>query len=307
VYERLTALPQFFEITGVVNLDPGKAVRNGIDPKHIRRDAKRLIEGDCDIVVELIGGVDTADEYVRHALRSGRHVVSANKALIAERGDELHRIASLNEVSFRYSAAVGGSLPALEAVTRIAERGEIVGVAGIINGTCNFICDSLADGIDFDTAVGLAQSKGYAEADPTLDLDGSDAAQKLILLARAAFDSSLRFEDIDRTGIQDLSPSASGEIHRLIAECKRTTFGLEVRVAPAIVTAGHPFAETTGSSNCLIIETSDGETEILRGRGAGRYATTESVIADLFDIREQLQRASSRVAASTPFVLEAAA
>lgn len=294
VYQRLSALPELFEIVGVVNLDPNKAIVGGIDEKHLQRDAKHLIEQDCDVVLELIGGIVPAKAYIEHALRLGRHVVTANKAVVAEFGDELRSLAHNRGVTIRYSAAVGGAMPALEAVAAALAESKPRSVSGIINGTCNFVIDQLAAGLDFEAAVKLAQQEGFAEADPTMDIDGIDAAQKLILLVREAFSVNLSLNDIDCEGISRLNPTfvdrakQNGQTYRLIAECTQNENGLSVSVKPQTVSNNHPFAQTKGADNCLIIEDKSGDTRIVRGRGAGRYATTEAVVGDLFDLREIL-------------------
>ena len=288
VYQRLAALPEFFEIVGVVNLDPHKAVASGVHEQHIRSDARSLIERDCDVVIELIGGIAPAREFIEHALKLGRHVVTANKALLADAGDDLRRLANECGVTIRYSASVGGALPALEAVAGNGSKPRIV--KGIINGTCNFICDQLASGSDFDSAVRLAQEEGFAEADPTLDLDGTDAAQKLVLLVRESFGISLPLTSIERKGIEGLvakdvwKAALRGSAYRLIAEYRQTASGVHASVKPAEFPSSHVFAKTKGAENCLVIEDDGGKSKVLTGRGAGRYATTEAVIADLFDV-----------------------
>jgi homoserine dehydrogenase len=218
--------------------------------------------------------------------------------VLAEFGEELRSLALENNVTIRYSASVGGALPALEAVTPNGTRPRAF--KGIINGTCNFVIDQLAAGVDFDSAVRLAQSAGFAEADPTLDLNGTDAAQKVSLLARQSFGEILPVSEIQREGIdkltpQDLSAARSrGNIYRLIAECVNTPDGIRASVKPVEISATHPFASVRGAENCIEIHTETGQVKTIRGRGAGRYATTESVMADLFDLRREF--ASRRTA-----------
>jgi homoserine dehydrogenase len=294
VYHRLSALPQLFEVVGVVNLDPDKAIASGIKTEQIERDARNLIERNCDIVVELIGGIEPARSLIKRAIELKRHVVTANKALMAEDGRALENLAQEAGVTLHYSASVGGSLPALESITAAAKSGKIRSISGIINGTCNYICDQLAKGVDFNTAVNTAQIEGYAEADPTLDLDGTDAAQKLMLLARASFGVDLPFTAIKRKGIDVLTATdlqkakSEGRVYRLIAQCRLTPNGIEASVGPVEVPSLDPFALTTGTENCLLIESDSGEVRFLKGRGAGRHATTEAVIADLFDVRNEI-------------------
>jgi|GEM_PF-6070526 len=192
-------------------------------------------------------------------------------------------------------------MPALESAYRLTITDRPKAIRGIVNGTCNFVCDQLATGRSFESAVKLAQKKGFAEADPTLDLDGTDAAQKLVLLIRAAFGIDLSLGSISRKGIERLNTSAvlhaasSGNAVRLVAECEKTLNGIDARVRLAEFPADHPFARTKGADNCLLIETERGEEILLRGRGAGRYATSESVIADLFDIRTAILKKEAKI------------
>ena len=292
VYHRLSALSDHFEVTGVVNLDPDKAIANGVRAEQIEQNARKLIEHDCDVVVELIGGIEPAWSLIEFALDRKRHVVTANKALIAEHGPELEARAAAKGVSLRYSAAVGGSTPAFESVTSVARSAPLRSLRGIINGTCNYICDQLAKGVDFHTALNTAQIEGYAEADPTLDLDGTDAAQKLVLLTRAAFGHELPLADVERRGIDTLTSEEIERarenklVYRLVAECTRDAGGYRASVTPVLVSPDDPFGRTRGADNCVFIETEAGEQVVVRGRGAGRHATTEPVLADLFDVRD---------------------
>jgi homoserine dehydrogenase len=288
VYQALSSRARHFEVVGVADRNRDKAIAAGVPVELITDDAHELIERKCDVVVELFGGVTLTHRIVQHAIDLGRHVVTANKALLAEHVAELEAAAGPNGTSLRYSAAVGGAMPALESIT---SRSDVVeSFTGIVNGTCNFICDELTRGVDFATGVRAAQAAGFAEADPTLDISGTDAAQKLILLARAAFGVDLSIDQIDRVGITELDPDsigaarARGNVVRLVVECRKTADGIEASVGPREFTLTHPFASANGAENRLLIETESGETISVSGRGAGRWPTTEAVIADLFDL-----------------------
>src|SRR5215207_8667725 len=294
VYERLAALPEFFEVTGVATRTPERALTAGVPAHLIAFGPEELIERDCDVVVELLGGVKRADELVSHALRLGRHIVTANKALVAEAGGRLEALAAGSRATLRYSAAVGGAVPALETVARLRARGEIKGLAGVLNGTTNFVLDLLAAGEDFDSAVRAAQAAGFAEADPTLDLDGTDAAQKLVILARRAFGVGIDVDEVRRVGLHQVDPArvraarAEGLAVRLVASCRvNEGGGLEASVVPAELPLSHPLATTEGAENRLLVETEAGECHLVVGRGAGRWPTTEAVLADLFDLRRE--------------------
>ena len=299
VCERLTTLPELFEVTGVAVRDLSRE-RNPCVPENLLTlDPDELITKPCDVVIELIGGTERASVLVNSALQLGRHVVTANKALIAAEGERLQAAATANGVTLRASAAVGGGMPALEAIECARATGAIAAFYGVLNGTTNFVLDQLARGEELKNAVRAAQRAGYAEADPTLDLDGTDAAQKLILLARAAFGVSLRLSKISRRGIEHLSVEVLREARkrgctiRLVASCRSNASGLEARVAPIELPNDHPFARLKGAENGLIIETENCARRIVYGTGAGRWPTTEAVIADLLAIRCALLVAES--------------
>ena len=164
----------------------------------------------------------------------------------------------------------------------------------MLNGTCNFVLDKLAAGASFSEAVTKAQACGFAEADPTLDLDGTDTAQKLVLLAHHAFDANTDFAEIEREGILEVNAAyirelaSSGRALRLVAELTDSPSGLSASVRPQVVDANHPFAQIHAEQNCLICETVDGRQFVLRGRGAGRWPTTASVTADLLELVREL-------------------
>ncbi|HKP68099.1 MAG TPA: homoserine dehydrogenase [Pyrinomonadaceae bacterium] len=302
VFQALASLPQYFEIVGIADRNRNKAEAAGVPCYLYSPNPIEVIERDCDVIVELFGRTDPTASYVEHALNLGRHVVTANKALLAERIDRLESVAGCNEVELRYSAAVGGVMPALERVT----QNEIVGFAGIVNGTCNFICDELGKGVDFADAVRAAQAAGFAEADPTLDINGTDAAQKLILLVRSAFGETIGLDEIDVNGVDKLDNDQAqrdAQVIRLIARCRKTATGIEASVRPVELPKSHPFAATRGAENALVLETIDGDQISISGRGAGRWPTSEAVVADLLELyrtqRREPESARFAVAAAT--------
>ncbi len=293
VYQRLTELPEFFTVTGVAVSDREKKRAPEIPARLITTDAAGLIEKPCDVVIELIGGTEAADTLITRALQLGRHIVTANKALLAGKIGSLEKQANEQRVKILYSAAVGGAMPALETVSLPQFSNNLQSFSGILNGTCNFICDELAKGKDYARVVRAAQEAGYAEDDPALDVSGTDAAQKIILLARAAFGVELSLLDIQREGVENLDAgqvrqaAKRGRVVRLVAGCRRTEAGIEAFVKPLELSILHPFAATKGAENCLQLETNAGETKFIKGTGAGRWATTEAVIADLLDLRRE--------------------
>jgi homoserine dehydrogenase len=283
VYKRLAALPHLFEVVAVGTRNVEGAISEDVPVRLITTHLEQLVDStSADVVVELIGGLEPARTLIAAALGRGCDVVTANKALLAA-DTELIRLAAVRGRTIRYSAAVGGGTPALESVRVARETATISAISGVINGTTNFILDELATGANFSFAVKRAQDLGYAEADPTLDLDGTDAAQKLILLAREAFDVDIPLTAIWRKGIDEQTTSQSGFV-RLVAECRRVKTGFETTVTPVQLEPTHPLAQVKGVSNRLLIETTDGQVQVITGRGAGRWPTTEAVLADLIDL-----------------------
>lgn len=293
VYQRLAALPELFSVLAVGTHNVEHAVAGGVPAKVLTPHLDALIAEPVDVVVELLGGIEPALTLVSEALRRGRNVVTANKALLAGDIARLERLASSN-ATLRYSAAVGAVVPALETINRVRRFSPLHSVSGVLNGTTNFILDELASGCDLPAAIHAAQQNGYAERNPKLDLDGTDAAQKLILLARAAFDIDLPLRSIEQQGIESLNINKirearnKGRITRLVAECRRASGGFVASVSPVQVPLDHPLARTTGVENRLLIQSQTGKTWEVGGRGAGRWPTTEAVLSDLFDLRRDL-------------------
>jgi homoserine dehydrogenase len=288
VYLALAAHPETFEITriGVRHLER----EDGTPRALLTRDPWQVIDSDCELVVELIGGLSPAKELIAAALRGGKHVITANKMVIAHHGKELRRLAEENGAQLLFSAAVGGAAPMLEQVRRIAQTRSVRTLRGVVNGTTNFILDRLAEGVPREEAVRAAQRLGLAEQNPSTDLDGSDAAHKLALLAHTAFGPWLHPPEIERTGIEGFDPESvrqaaeTGRSVRLVASLDRDARGVHGRVQPQCVDRNHAFAKTCNEENCLEIHPEGGEAIYVRGKGAGRWPATESVMADAFDV-----------------------
>lgn len=285
VYQELAAQSELFDVVGI-------AVRNLHRPEQtvpqsfLSTDVWDVVNRDCGIVVEALGGIEPAGGCIRAALIAGKHVVTANKAALANH-PELHKIAEQNGIELLSSAAVGGAVPVLETLHRIAREHEIQTVEGVLNGTTNFILHELARGIPFEQAVAQAQACGLAEADPSSDLDGRDVACKLVLIARAAFGVDLPFASVHRVGITEIDPrhvfdlSKSGSAVRLVGSLHREGDRITAEVKPVVLELGHPLANTKREENCVIVKTTNGETHTLCGKGAGRWPTTEAVFGDL--------------------------
>jgi homoserine dehydrogenase len=241
-----------------------------------------------DLVVELIGGIDPTREYLLRALRSGRHVVTANKQLLSRYGEELWDTARAHGVQLRFEGAVAGVVPVIRVLQESLAGAEIDRVHGIVNGTTNFILTEMArTGESFAEALARAQQLGYAEADPSEDVDGRDAAAKMAILARLAFDTpvhldQVRFEGIERIQPDDLEYARElGLQLKLIGTAERIDGKLSVRVHPAFLYAGHPLAAVNGPFNAVTIESQTITEVTLSGPGAGGPQTASAVLGDV--------------------------
>jgi homoserine dehydrogenase len=289
VYRRLRALPQHFRVVGALCRYPARQVAAGLPPELLHAADSRAALPDADIVVDALPGDGPSFALLSRCLAAGVHAVTANKQLVAAHGRALERLAAASGAELRYAAAVGGSAPMLEAVGRHAAAGGITGIAGILNGTTNFILDGCASGLAFGDAVRAAQERGFAEADPSQDLDGKDAERKLRILARSAFGrepDGIEVEPLDaeRQASARLALRA-GQALRQVARAWRDDAGLRGEVRLRALDASHPLAAVHAEWNALLITRDDGTTDLVRGRGAGRWPTTEAVVADLLGIR----------------------
>jgi homoserine dehydrogenase len=247
---------------------------------------------DIDIVVELIGGVDVADRLVRAALEAKKHVVTANKALLAERGAALFALAEANGCDLYFEAAVAGAIPVIRVIRESLASDHIRSVRGIINGTSNYILSSMAnEGAAFADALKAAQEAGFAEADPTLDITGGDAGHKLALIAGLAFGARVLPSEIPTEGIEQVDPRDIqyarnfGYVIRPLAVAERAEPGaLDLRVHPALVPTGDPLAHVDGALNAVAIQGEMVGPSFLSGLGAGAHPTATSVAGDIIDI-----------------------
>jgi homoserine dehydrogenase len=247
-----------------------------------------LLEG-SDLIVELIGGIDPAREYLLRAMRSGRHVVTANKQLLSQYGEELWEVAREHEVQLRFEGAVAGVVPVIRVLQESLAGATIDRVHGIVNGTTNFILTEMArTGATFEAALSEAQRLGYAEADPSEDVDGRDAAAKMAIIARLAFETPVHIDQVRYEGIEQIQPDDLeyardlGLGLKLIGTAERVGAGaLSVRVYPAFLYPGHPLASINGPFNAVTVE-SEAITEItMSGPGAGGPQTASAVLGDV--------------------------
>ena len=245
----------------------------------------------ADIVVELIGGTEPAREYVLRALEAGKHVVSANKQLIAQHGDELFAAARAAGVQLRFEAAVAGVVPVIRVISESLAGTEMTRVFGIVNGTTNFILTEMANtGATYASALERAQELGYAEADPTDDITGADAAAKMAILARLAFHTPVNLADVTFEGIAEIQPDDIayardlGLSLKLLGVAERVGGGISVRVFPCFLYRGHPLAPVEGPFNAVMVE-APAITEItMSGPGAGGTETATAVLGDVVSI-----------------------
>lgn len=247
---------------------------------------------EIDAVIELIGGSEgTALDLTREALSAGKAVITANKALLAHHGTELARLAETNGTTIGYEAAVAGGIPIVKALREGLAANDITRVYGILNGTCNYILTSMREtGRGFAEVLDEAQALGYAEADPTFDIDGVDAAHKLALLAALAFGCYPDFDAVHIEGIRHVSAqdiafaNEMGYRIKLLGVARKTAYGLEQRVHPAMVRIGTPISQIEGVFNAVVVEGDQVDTTLHSGRGAGAGPTASAVVADLADL-----------------------
>lgn len=273
----------------IVVRDPSRPRAVDIDPALLTTDwARPLEDPTVGLVVELMGGLEPAGAVVRRALRAGKHVVTANKALIASEGGALEALADAHGVTLRYEASVGGAIPLIHTLRGTLVGNRITRVAGILNGTTNFILTRMGDdGVSFEAALADAQARGFAESDPTADVSGLDAAQKLVILARHAFGRWVPVECVERVGITGISAAdvadarAAGEVYKLIAEAVNNGGSMRLRVAPVRLPIGHALASVRDEYNAVQIEGDFAGSLTFIGRGAGASPTGSAVYDDM--------------------------
>lgn len=263
--------------------------RPNVDPALLTTSAIDVLDDGCDVVVELVGGVHCAGAYVRRALEGGRHVVTANKALLAECGHELFATAAKQRVCIGFEASVCGAIPIVRALTRGLAGDRVREISGILNGTCNYILTRMEqDDLDFDAALKKAQERGFAEADPTLDVGGHDAAQKLRILAELAFgtsDVTLRVHGItDVTHGEIEQARARRCVVRHVATARRVAGGVELRVEPRELPEFHPLAAVREENNAVMVRARAAGEMLFVGKGAGALPTASAVLADVIEI-----------------------
>ena len=280
------------EITMVADLDTARAQQIVGSGVKVVGDAREVLANpDIEIVIELIGGYGIARTLVMEAIAAGKHVVTANKALLAVHGTEIFQAAHDKGVMVAFEAAVAGGIPIIKALREGLTANRIQWIAGIINGTTNFILSEMRDkGLDFDVVLKEAQRLGYAEADPTFDIEGVDAAHKATIMSAIAFGIPVQFdkayvEGITKLGAADIKYAEQlGYRIKLLGITKRTDKGIELRVHPSLVPSKRLIANVEGAMNAVVVNGDAVGTTLYYGKGAGSEPTASAVIADLVDV-----------------------
>jgi homoserine dehydrogenase len=288
VLAHLRSRPDLFELGPVLVRHPERHDEEAL----FTTSGAEALAGKPDLVVEALGGADFPADLMRTALRWGAQVVTANKAAVARHYDSLHACADAGGGGLFYSAAIGGGAPILETLARLDG---VIAVEGVMNGTCNYLLSRLAEGVPFGEALAKAQELGFAEADPSADVDGHDAADKLSILVREAFGAALLPERIAKASLRDVTPedlraaAARGEVLKQVGRCRLLADGsLFAEVAVVPLPAAHPLARTRNEENCFLVTDSAGRVHEVFGKGAGRCPTANAVFADVMDAQRAL-------------------
>ena len=283
-------------IAAIADLDITSDRGVSVDPALLTTDASALIANpDVDVVVELVGGTTLAAQFIEQAMQAGKPVVTANKALLAEKGPHFYALAEAQKVGFAFEASVAGGIPVLKALREGLIANEIQAVYGIMNGTCNYILDRMErEGLPFDQVLVEAQEAGFAEAEPSLDVDGWDTAHKTCVLAALGFDSPIPLDALSVTGIRGV---AGEDLHharelgygvKLLAIIKRQGAQLLAQVRPTLIPSDHLLGGVHGVFNAVFIQGDQVGDTMFYGRGAGREPTASAVVADLCDVCRDL-------------------
>lgn len=280
------------EITKILVRNIEKAAAKLGDTALLTNQWEEIVnDPEIEIVIELIGGINPARDYILQALNAGKHVVSANKDLIAVHGHELLEAAHSNKVDFLFEAAVAGGIPIIRPLKQCLAGNHMTEVMGIVNGTTNFILTKMTqEGMEFKDALALATELGYAEADPTADIEGLDAGRKVAILASVAFNSRVVFNDVYTEGIAKITSKdiryakEMGRDIKLLGVARNTEDGIEAYVCPMLIPSSHPLATVNDSYNAVFVHGDAVEDAMFFGRGAGELPTASAVVGDIFDI-----------------------
>lgn len=296
ILEKRVAAP--LQVKYVADLDT-RTDRGVVFPQGVFiNDAWQVInDPDIDIVIEMIGGETLAKDIILAALEKGKHVVTANKALLAKHGNEIIAAALANQADLAYEASVGGCMPIIKTMREALVGNEISAMTGILNGTCNYILSKITEtGMPFKNALAEAQAKGYAEADPTLDVEGLDAAHKLAILTALAYGMHINFDDVYTEGISAITPqdiqfaAEFGYCIKLLAISKLKQGAVEARVHPTMIPQDNILSSVSGTLNAITINGHAVGNLFLSGHGAGMMPTASAVVSDIVDLARNLYR-----------------
>jgi len=262
-----------------------------VDRALLTTSAESVIRNGCDLVVELIGGTQPARRLIRDAIGAGKHVVTANKCVLATDGLDLLELAAIHRVRVGFEASVCGAIPIIRVLRGGLSGDRVESVEGILNGTSNYILTRMAEGgVDFNEALGEAQRNGFAEAEPSLDVDGVDAAQKLKILAELAFGRPLSLNDVDVEGVGGVTAetiaraSRRGEVIKLVARAVKTEDDILLRVAPTSIPLDHPLARVRNEFNGVLLRSEAAGEMMFVGPGAGSLPSASAVLADVIEL-----------------------
>lgn len=282
------------ELVGVACLDPDEVDFPWIDRSLLTSDTM-AVATNADIVVELIGGLEPARTFVLAAIESGASVVTANKALLAKYGPEIYQAAETKGVDIYFEAAVGGAIPIVRPLRESLVGDKVTSMLGIVNGTTNYILDEMTTkGLDFDVALKDAQAKGYAEADPTGDIEGHDAANKAAIMATLGFHANVGIDDVTVEGITKVTAddiaaaTAEHKVVKLLAVVENGEAGVSARVYPALIDENHPLASVHGSFNAVFVKAEAADDLMFYGRGAGGAPTASAVVGDVVTVARHI-------------------
>lgn len=284
------------ELTRVCSRDPQAAASRGLQDIFTTDYHDVINDPEIDIVVELIGGTGVAKSVIVEALQAGKHVVTANKAIMATSGEEIMDLAEDKDLEIAFEASVGGGIPIIDPLKHSLIANRIDSIMGIVNGTTNYMLTRMdEDSLDYDAALKEAQERGFAEADPTADVDGLDAAAKIAILASIAFNSRVTMDQVYTEGIRRISPvdlanaHDSGYVVKLVAHARRGESGVDVRVHPTMIPEDHQLATVNGVFNAIFVEGDAVGQTMFFGEGAGAGPAASAVMGDVLEVARHVQ------------------
>lgn len=284
------------ELTRVCSRSSEQAVSRGLQDIFTTDYHDIINDPEIDIVVELIGGTGVAKDVIVEALQAGKHVVTANKAIMASAGEEIMGLAEEKGLEIAFEASVGGGIPIIDPLKHSLIANQIDSIMGIVNGTTNYMLTRMDEnGMDYDAALKEAQERGFAEADPTADVDGHDAAAKIAILASIAFNSRVTIDQVYTEGIRRISPidlamaHDSGYVVKLVAHARRSEKGIDVRVHPTMIPENHQLATVNGVFNAIFVEGDAVGQTMFFGEGAGAGPAASAVMGDVLEVARHIQ------------------